>query len=35
MKISRAAWIHVSLAVVIAIAALFLISMHHAGGAIF
>ena len=35
MKISRSAWIHVSLAVVIAIAALFLIRMHNAGGSIF
>jgi hypothetical protein len=35
MKISRSAWIHASLAVVIAIAALFLIRMHNAGGAIF
>ena len=35
MKISRSAWIHVSLAVVIAIAALFLIRMHKAGGGVF
>jgi len=34
MKISRSAWIHVSLAVVIAIVALFLIRMHNAGGGI-
>ncbi len=32
MKISRSAWIHISLAIIIAIAALFLIRMHNAGG---
>ena len=31
MKISRV-WIHISLAVVIALAALFLIGLHNAGG---
>ena len=35
MKISRSAWVHISLAIVIAIAALFLIRMHNAGGAFF
>jgi len=35
MKISRSAWIHISLAIVIAIAALFLIRMHNADGAFF
>jgi hypothetical protein len=35
MKISRSAWIHISLSIVIAIAALFLIRMHNAGGALF
>ncbi len=35
MKISRSAWIHISLAIVVAIAALFLIRMHNAGGGIF
>ncbi len=35
MKILHSTWIHVSLAVVIAIAALFLIRMHNAGGAFF
>jgi hypothetical protein len=35
MKISRSAWIHISLAIVVAIAALFLIRMHNAGGAPF
>jgi hypothetical protein len=35
MKISRSAWIHISLSIVIAIAALFLIRMRYAGGAIF
>lgn len=35
MKISRSAWIHISLAIVVAIAALFLIRMHNAGGAFF
>jgi hypothetical protein len=35
MKISRSAWIHISLAIVIAIAALFLIRLHNAGGSIF
>ncbi len=34
MKISRSAWIHISLAIVVAIAALFLIRMHNAGGAL-
>ena len=32
MKISRSAWIHISLAIIIAIAALFLIRLHNAGG---
>ena len=32
MKISRSAWIHASLAILIAVAALFLISLHNAGG---
>jgi hypothetical protein len=32
MKISRAAWIHFSLAIVIAVAALFLLRLHDAGG---
>ncbi len=32
MKISRSAWIHISLAIVIALAALFLVRMHDAGG---
>jgi hypothetical protein len=35
MKISRLAWIHISLAIIIAIAALFLIRLHNAGGSIF
>jgi hypothetical protein len=35
MKISRSAWIHITLAIVVAIAALFLIRMHNAGGGIF
>ena len=35
MKISRSAWIHISLAIIIAIAALFLIRLHNAGGSIF
>ena len=35
MKISRSARIHISLSIVIAIAALFLIRMHNAGGALF
>lgn len=35
MKISRSAWIHISLSIVIGIAALFLIRMHNAGGALF
>ena len=35
MKISRSAWIHVSLAIVIAVAALFLIRLHNAAGGIF
>ena len=35
MKISRSAWIHISLSVIIAVAALFLIRMHNAGGALF
>jgi hypothetical protein len=35
MKISRSAWIHVSLATIIAIAALFLIRLHNAGGGLF
>jgi hypothetical protein len=35
MKISRSAWIHISLSIVIAIAALFLIRIHNAGGALF
>jgi hypothetical protein len=35
MKLSRSAWIHISLSVIIAIAALFLIRMHNAGGALF
>jgi len=32
MKISRSAWIHFSLAILIALAALFLIHVHNAGG---
>jgi hypothetical protein len=32
MKISRSAWIHFSLAIIIALAALFLIRVHNAGG---
>ena len=32
MKISRSAWIHISLAIMIALAALFLIRVHNAGG---
>ena len=32
MKISRSAWIHISLAILIAVAALFLIRLHNAGG---
>ncbi len=32
MKISRSAWIHVSLAILIAVAALFLIRLHNAEG---
>jgi hypothetical protein len=32
MKIPRSAWIHVSLAILIAVAALFLIRLHNAGG---
>lgn len=32
MKISRSTWIHISLAILIAVAALFLIRMHNAGG---
>lgn len=35
MKISRSAWIHISLALIIAIAALFLIRLHDAGGTFF
>ena len=35
MKISRSAWIHISLSIVVAIVALFLIRMHNAGGALF
>ena len=35
MKISRSAWIHISLSVIIAVAALFLIRMHNADGAFF
>jgi hypothetical protein len=32
MKIPRSAWMHVSLAILIAIVALFLIRLHNAGG---
>jgi hypothetical protein len=32
MKISRTAWIHFSFAILIALAALFLIRVHNAGG---
>jgi hypothetical protein len=32
MKMSRSAWIHISLAIVIALAALFFIRLHNAGG---
>jgi hypothetical protein len=32
VKISRSAWIHFSLAILIALAALFLIHVHNAGG---
>jgi hypothetical protein len=35
MKISGSAWVHISLAVVIAVAALFLIRLHDAGGGFF
>ncbi len=35
MKVSRSAWIHISLSVAIAVAALFLIRLHNAGGALF
>ena len=35
MKMSRSAWIHISLAIIIAIAALFLIRLHNAGGKLF
>jgi len=34
MKITRSAWIHISLAILIAIAALF-IHLHNAGGGFF
>jgi hypothetical protein len=34
MKMSRSAWIHISLAIIIALAALFFIRLHNAGGAI-
>jgi hypothetical protein len=33
MKISRSALIHISLAIIIALAALFLIRLHNASGA--
>jgi cytochrome c len=33
MKMSRSAWTHIVLAVVVALAALFLIRLHNAGGA--
>jgi hypothetical protein len=32
MKISRSAWIHLSLAILVAIAALFFVHVHKAGG---
>jgi hypothetical protein len=32
MKMSRSAWIHISLAIIIALAALFFIRLHNAGG---
>ena len=32
MKVSRSAWIHISLAIIIALAALFFIRLHNAGG---
>jgi hypothetical protein len=32
MKIPHSAWIHISLAILIAVAALFLIRLHDAGG---
>ncbi len=32
MKMSRPAWIHISLAIIIALAALFFIGLHNAGG---
>jgi hypothetical protein len=32
VKISRSAWIHFSLAILVALAALFLIHVHKAGG---
>jgi hypothetical protein len=35
MKISRSAWIHISLSVAVAAAALLLIRLHNAGGALF
>lgn len=35
MKVSRSAWVHISLAIIIAIAALFLIRLHNAGGTFF
>ncbi len=35
MKMLHSGWVHASLAVIIAVAALFLIRMHNAGGAFF
>jgi hypothetical protein len=32
MNMSRSVWIHISLAIIIALAALFFISLHNAGG---
>jgi hypothetical protein len=32
MKMPRSAWIHISLAIIIAFAALFFIGLHNAGG---
>jgi hypothetical protein len=32
MKMSRSAWIHISLAIIITLVALFFIRLHNAGG---
>lgn len=34
MKMPRSPWIHISLAIVLALAALFLIRLHNAGGVV-